>query len=242
MFKVTLHAGDIKDACLHNTLGRLDFGYAKLNAVADYKAELFSNGIGSHGLRLLLDSPRWSASIWELIARLVALGLYTREVLPAMPSGPADSGAYAKRMCALVEHWADGEETRRARVGTAQVTMQGRRCDYVCELWDDLTAARTSQPFRHAPEVLQHWDLLARGVCWTDAGQVNVPARPPLKLAPVFEHDGQRYISLGKLRDPARSGLVAWMTRQDMPIRHLSDSPSGIVPEAVYATFMKSAL
>lgn len=243
MFKVTIHAGSIKDACLHNMLGKLDFGYSKLDVIADYKAELFSCGIGSHGVTHLERYPRWSASIWDLVARLVTQGLYTKEELPEIACGPASKGgAYASRMCAVVEHWSELAETRRARVATAQLTQQSRKCDYVCELHDDLMGTRTSGVFRHAPEVLQHWDLLARAVNWTDAKQWQLPPRPPLRLTQPFEENGQNYVGLGKVAQPARRGLEQWLARQGITIARPSDAPSGIVLEEHYVKFMSKAL
>jgi hypothetical protein len=243
MFKVTLHSGDVKDACLHNMLGKLDFGYSKLDVIANYKAELFSCGVGSHGLTYLEDYPRWSASIWDLIARLVANGLYKTEALPEMPCGPTGkAGAYAKRMCAVVEHWSELEETRRARVGTAQLTQDAGKCYYVCELHDDLLGTRTSEVFRHAPEVLQHWDLLARGVNWTDAKHWQLPARPPLRLTQPFEEGGKSYVGLGRIAQPARGGFEQWLVRQGITVARPADAPSGIVLEEHYVKFMSKAL
>ncbi len=242
MFKVTLHSGVVKDATLHNLLGRLDFGYEKLAAVATYKSELFVCGVGSLGLRHLENYPRWSASIWDLIARLVTVGLYTHEKLPAIPSGPRDKGAYVRNMCAIVEHWADGEETRRARVATAQLSRGIRHCDYACELFDDLTGTRTSQQFRHAPEVLQPWDLLVRGVCWAEAGHSSLPERPPLRVPPVFEEDGVESISMGKLCVQARVGLGNWLARQGLKPRLPLGQGSATVPAKVFTQFLESVL
>ncbi|ALV07719.1 hypothetical protein DES44_1199 [Roseateles depolymerans] len=159
-----------------------------------------------------------------------------------MPAGPADKGAYARSLCAVVEHWSDGEETRRARVGTAQLTMGPRPCDYVCELWDDLTGTRKSVQFRHAPEVLQHWDLLVRAVCWADHNQPALPARPPLRLPPVFEEGGKECISLGKLCVQAHGGFRNWLARQGIEPRFPGGTGSGIVPAQLFADFVERAL
>ncbi len=242
MFKVTLHSGVVKKVALHNMLGRLDFGYEKLAAVATYKSELFVCGVGSLNLRYLENYPRWSSSIWDLIARLVTVGLYTQEKLPTLPSSAAANGAYMRSLCAVVEHWADGEETRRAQVATAQLSMGVRPCDYVCELFDDLTGTRTSPQFRHAPEVLQPWDLLARAVSWTEAGQSSLPARPPLRVPPVFEEDGVECISMGKLCVQARVGLHNWLARQGLKPKQPVGQGSAFVPAAVFTKFLESAL
>ncbi|MFG6463726.1 hypothetical protein ACG04Q_19285 [Roseateles sp. DXS20W] len=243
MFTVTLHTGLLKDASLHNMLGRLDFGYSKLDIVADYKSELFSCGVGSHGIRELKDYPRWSATIWDLVARLVAVGLYVKEALPEMPHEPASPrGASATRMCAVIEHWSELEETRRARVGWAQLTSQGRACDYVCQLSDDLLGTRTSAVFRHAPEVLQHWDLLARAVSWTYSKSWQLPERPTLRVPKPFEEMGKRYVGLSKVPDPARSGLERWLAREGIAVARPANAPSGIVPEDLYNRFMSKVL
>jgi hypothetical protein len=65
MIKVTLHAGGVAGASLFNMLGKLDFGYEKLDAVADYKAELFACGVGAYPMAFIKDYPRWSTSIWD---------------------------------------------------------------------------------------------------------------------------------------------------------------------------------
>jgi hypothetical protein len=244
MFKVTLHSGGLKSASFHNMLGKLDFGYEKLDAVATYKAELFTNGIGSHDICHVENYPRWSASLWDLVARIVCQALYVKEELPTMPSSQTEKDrAYVREMCAIVEHWADGEETRRARVATAVVTMQERRCNYVCALQDDLTGAQTSSMFRHAPEAVTHWDLLARGIAWTLHEKPGLPVRPPLRIAPSFVFEGESYIGVGRLRQPARDGLLGWMSRKGLPPpRVVEDAPSGIVKEATYAKFLREAL
>lgn len=54
-----------------------DVSYEKLAAVATYKSELFVCGVGSLNLRYLENYPRWSSSIWDLIARLVTVPGYS---------------------------------------------------------------------------------------------------------------------------------------------------------------------
>lgn len=243
MIKVTLHAGGVAGASLFNMLGKLDFGYEKLDAVADYKAELFACGVGAYPMAFIKDYPRWSASIWDLVARIVCQSLYLREELPELPwDWSTKDRAYARKMSAVVEHWADGEQTRRARIGTAEITMGTRRCNYTCVLWDDLTGERESEMFRHAPEVLTHWDLLCRAINWTDHGQWQLPARPPLLLPTTFEHEGATLVSLGKLRQPARDGIRRWLADQELRAREVADMPSGAVDEGTFTRFLRSAI
>lgn len=46
MLKVTLHYATPARVSAQNLLGRLDIGYAKLDAYADYKAVMFTAGVG----------------------------------------------------------------------------------------------------------------------------------------------------------------------------------------------------
>jgi hypothetical protein len=79
MLKVSLHYATPATVSARNVLGRLDIAYAKLDANADYKALMFTTGIGEHEPLRLDNYPRWSASVWDLVARVVCLGLNNTE-------------------------------------------------------------------------------------------------------------------------------------------------------------------
>lgn len=241
VLKVTLHSGLLKDVCLYNMLGKLEFGYTKLAAVASYKAELLTCGIGAHGITHYEDYPRWSASIWDLVMRLICRALYTTDTLPDMTTKKR-TGAYAVAMCAVIEHWEDGELTRRAQIGTAQVTMLRTRGTYVCELSDDLIGTRTSDVFRHVPPVLTYWDLMCRAVAVTDYGLQAIPPKPGLMLPARFEEGGKKFVALGTLRRPARDGIVRWLSRMKIEPRPVEGRHGGVVPEAVYLQFLQEAM
>lgn len=241
MLKVTLHSSSLEAATAFNMLGKLELGYTRLDALADYKAELFVCGLGALPLARIENYPRWSASVWDLVLRLVSLSMNQREEMPDVPSDRR-TGAYARQMSAIIEHWADGEATQRARIGTAEITMRPRRCSYTCNLWDDMVGGRVSEVFRHTPEVLQHWDLLCRAIAWTECGAPTVPARPPLMLPASFEHEGKKLIAIGRLKQPARDGLRRWLAKNAIEPLVLDDAPSGTVEEATYTRFLKEAV
>ena len=102
MLKVTLHNSTPSRASDRNVLGRLDIGYAKLDARADYKAVMFIAGVGEQRPVQLLDYPRWSASVWDLVTRVLALRvecgaiaalarLHPRAASEARDFGPGES-------------------------------------------------------------------------------------------------------------------------------------------------------
>lgn len=69
MLRVYLHAGGLDERNLGNQLASIDIAYAKKSALADY---LVGMNLRSHGEvepDYVLRYPRWSASLWDLVAR-----------------------------------------------------------------------------------------------------------------------------------------------------------------------------
>ncbi len=241
MLKVTFHTGALDQANTFNLRAKLDIGYDQLDAVAAYKAELFRCGIGEGEPIRLGQYPRWSASVWDLVMRVAALGLWGREEFPEAPV--ARSGAYMTRMCVIVEHWADGLADRRERIATAEITMEyRRRCVYRCTLWDDMTGERTSELFRFAPKVIDPVELLARAVAWTDCSSLSMPPRPKLLGAKPFKDAGKSVIAVGALKQPARTGLRRWLEARGELSMVSEQAVSGVVLEETFARFMRSAV
>lgn len=76
MLRVSVHAGLPSQASRYNRLGWLDIGYATLSPIANYKVFLFESGIGGREPVYLDNYPRWSASLWDLVARALALAYW----------------------------------------------------------------------------------------------------------------------------------------------------------------------
>lgn len=74
MLRISVHAGLPSGASRYNRSDWLDIGYERLDADAEYKIVLFQAGIGACEPILLTGYPRWSASLWDLIARAIACG------------------------------------------------------------------------------------------------------------------------------------------------------------------------
>lgn len=69
-------------------LATADLIRVKSGALADYSVVLRDDVLGEIGTGELNEYPRFAASIWDLVARAVAIGLAGREDLPPRPQLP----------------------------------------------------------------------------------------------------------------------------------------------------------
>lgn len=67
-----------------------DIGKVKDGALADYEVHLEESTLGDVGnIATVCECPRWSASVWDLVARCIAAALNGgQEGLPPRPSSP----------------------------------------------------------------------------------------------------------------------------------------------------------
>jgi len=127
MLKISLHYATPSGANAENVLGRLDIGYAKLDAKADYKVLMFSSGEGDHPPAQVNDYPRWSASVLDLVSRAVCQSIHAAEVIPKTDPMRFGKCAFIDDLTAIIEHWPDGLDVRRSMIGTAHIYMNRRR-------------------------------------------------------------------------------------------------------------------
>lgn len=240
MLKVFLHNGPPESVSPFNQLGRLDIGYEMLDIHADYKAVLTMAGAGELPPVQLPGYPRWTASVWDLVMRTVALALHGEEAFPALDF--VRRGAFAQQLTAIVQHWPDGQEFGRSTVGTAHLRMLRKRCRYVATFEDDILGAQSSTEFVHTPDVLVPWDLLARAYAWASHGRASMPPRPALYMPIPFEQDGQVVVSLDTVKEPARTGLHRWMLSKGVAPTLADAFSSPCIKEADYVRFLQKAV
>lgn len=240
MLKVFIHNGPPNKLTPFNRLGRLDIGYDKLDAYANYKVVMTQVGLGEYPPAAVKDYPRWTASIWDLVMRAICTCMWREESLP--PIGSARRGAYAEHLTAVVEHWPDGFEQGRSIVGTAQIKMRHRRCRYVATFEDDILGEQTSTEFTHTPDVLTPWDLLARAYAWTCHGRFQVPERPKLYTEITLEEDGKTIVPLEMVREPARTGLLRWVMTKGITTTTAKLLQGPCVTEGQYVEFLRRAI
>jgi hypothetical protein len=136
MLRVSIHAGPWQEASVYNRLDWLDIGYHRLKARADYKIVLFKVGEDAMPPVILKSYPRWSESMWDLVAHSIAL---TLKKYPTPPEVGLSEKIFAKRsatiesMTAMVSHFPNGGVGAR-HVGRLEIDLiAGTRCTYLAK-------------------------------------------------------------------------------------------------------------
>jgi hypothetical protein len=200
MLKATIHSGLLASRSLANHLAVLDVAYQKKSALADYVVALSLRGIGELAPAFVGSYPRWSASVWDLVARALAQTLYRADQIPA--SGKADRRcAYATRLCASIERMTAGG--RGHEVGTVEILQDGdRRGVYTATFSEDVLGPRSAQ-FEYGCKALNPAELLMRAICWTYYGIDVLGPIPKLILPPSLKIEGVERFHLAALEEPA---------------------------------------
>lgn len=242
MLKVSLHYATPSQVSARNKLGQLDISYARLDALADYKAVMFATGTGEMPPVQLQYYPRWSASVWDLIARVVCLSLNGREAFPSGDLTAGGRGAFIDDMTAVIEHCNDGGDNRRATIGTAHISMRKRRCHYNAFFDDDILGKRESSVFIHRPEGLSPWDLLARAYAWTAQERFELPARPSLYTPIPVQQGLGFFVPLETVSEPALTGIRRWLHRRGLSTTTTDLVTGPCVTEACFVDFLRVAV
>jgi hypothetical protein len=248
MLRLTVHNGLPSQASRYNRTDWLDIGYEKLNSFADYKIVLFQAGIGARDAVMLRGYPRWSASLWDLIARSIALALFPPpagqpESVPPAEHAQGKRIAFADHTTAIVEYLpVHGTATR--QVATMLITHSKKaRGIYEASVDEDLYERRIAAPFLFAPCVIRPVELVLRTALSVLHANIDaLPARPRPSVPPIDEEAGKKYVRLSRLAEPQRSGLARWIQKRGWRPQVDPRYPAGRVPEAWYAEFMRTAL
>lgn len=246
MLKVSIHAGSLATAKRGNLLAWADIGYEKLEPVADYKTLLFQAGIGATMPTPIYKYPRWSASLWDLVARALALGLrededcLNEEVPPVIRE--RKRFAFAGEVCATIEHLPLATTERRT-LGTAEIKQAGRvRGKYIARFSEHTMPEHVTQPFEYCPDVFQPAELLLRSSLIRLSGEQTMPPRPALCVPTPISFNNEAYVPIHRLVEPARTGFVSWLLRQNQqPIEH-AQAPQGIASTQLYIKFLTEAV
>ena len=85
MLKVTVEIWPGGRESGRRTLATADIGRIRNGGLAEYRVELHEDVQGDIGTANLLDHPRYSTTIWDLVARAIAVALTGKEELPPRP-------------------------------------------------------------------------------------------------------------------------------------------------------------
>jgi hypothetical protein len=247
MLHVSTHVGLLEQATHLNRLDWMDIGYERLDAAADYKIVLFRYGEGGQRPVYLRDYPRWSMSIWDLVARAAALTTSPNLDQPQEAVHPVETSpkrrAFAQAISVLVEHGPSKGMPGR-RIAAMQIVQAGRRGLYRARVEEDLWRSLTTAPFTFAPTRLQPVDLLLRAAVTRITGSPDVmPPRPALRLPAVVTHEGKPYVAIDRLEEPARTGFVRWLHRNSEAPLQLPNLRGGLAaPETMFTKFLRVAV
>jgi len=246
MLKVSIHAGPIDSATRFNLLGWVDIGYEKLAPVADYKTYLFQTGVGATIPALIYSYPRWSASLWDLAARAIALSLRTEveclneEVPPVRREGKAF--AFANQLSAVIEHVSSNSQ-RRKTLASVDIEQTGRiRGRYIARFTEHTMGLHVTEPFEFRPSFLQPEELLLHACLMRLTSKQELPPRPALCLPDAVEKDGYRYVPIHRLVEPARTGFLQWLNAKRVPPVAHADAKLGLGLEVLYLKFLTEAI
>ena len=204
MLTVKLHGGLLADRNPNNVLATLDIAYKVQKAWADYSIQFSLKGQGEVEPAELLSYPRWAGSIWDLIARALALVLFRSETFD--PALPADKRcAYATKLCAVVERTT--AKDNHVELATVEIRMEGKkRGHYVATFHEDILGERKAT-FVYGLKSLQHSELLLRAICYAFCGKDTLGERPALILPTTLDVDGKPTFDTHGLPEPAKTGF-----------------------------------
>lgn len=208
MLTVSIHSGQLSEQCHANQLAKLDIAYAKRAALANYAVALSIRNHGELAPAEVHDYPRWSASLWDLIARAIGQALYRADQIP--PGGKPDRRcAYATRLCASIERMTNSD--RGVVLGTAQILQKGvKRGLYTADFHEDVLGSRTVE-FEYGCKVLNPAELLLRAICWALYGSDVLGSKPALIVPAPICIEGVDRFHLESLAEPARTGFKRFL-------------------------------
>jgi len=256
MLHVSIHAGRLKEVCAANRLDWLDIGYAKLGAKADYRVALFRVDRGAAPIVDIKLYPRWSASVWDLVVRAIALGLSAQpgppiEQLPdltpleepiAVPGSKRKKPqlfADAEILSAIVYHQAS-EGTEDSQVATMQVDRQRARGVYRAKLTEDRRPAVLTEEFLFRPEFLIPCELVARAALMALTGSIkDLPERPSFKMPVHHMVDGVSHVVIRHIPEPARTGFIRFLHKIKQAPANLASTKDAAVPTTLYSEFVE---
>ena len=183
MIHVSIHAGRLDEVSRNNRQDWLDIGYEKLDAAADYKIVAFSVGEGATPPMTLKSYPRWSASLWDLVARSIALSrsgdpANPQEQLPVIASGGRRC-AFATAVSAVIEHHPTRGTAGRRLASMEIVKHKRTRGVYRATVEEDLQPPSSTIPFLFTPAFLRPAELvLHAALVHLQGNALALPPRP----------------------------------------------------------------
>jgi hypothetical protein len=231
MLSVKLHTGLLAQRSPNNTLAQLDIAYKVQKAWADYSLQFALKGVGEVAPAELLSYPRWAGSVWDLVARALALVLFRNEAFEPAPA-PDKRCAYATKLCAVVERTT--AKDNHVELASVEILQDAKkRGHYTATFREDILGERKAT-FVYGLKSLQHSELLLRAICYAYFGKDTLGERPALILPTTLQVDGKNVFDTHGLPEPAKTGFNRYRS-------HLQSSMAALLPMASadeYAAFL----
>lgn len=249
MIKLSIYAGPIESASLHTRLAWLDLAYHKVGPYSDYKTCLFQNGHGCGPTLILKRYPRWSSSIWDLLARAICINLNASadseltdpECMPAV-NNQTKAIAFAEEISAQVEHHQGGKVTKITTICSMSIKKGRKKGMYAASLSDNMGQSFDNIEVVYRPSVFQPALLVAKVACQLLHGDPeSLPSRPLLLLPHAQEEGGLKWVCVHAVREPAKRGFMRWLAESNIPLIH-SDQFGEVVNADCYAQFLVESL
>lgn len=249
MIKLSIFAGPLESANQHTRLAWLDLAYQDVKPYATYKTCLFQNGHGCSPTYSLSNYPRWSSSIWDLMARAISICLNASkedspenlETLPE-PINSSKTLAFADELSVTVEHHSGGKVTRVRTICTMSIKRGRKKGSYVASLTDNMGQSFNGVEIAYRPSVFQPALLVAKVACQHLHGDSsNLPPRPKLALPAPQKEAGYTWICVHAVREPAKSGFLRWLSESNIPLI-TSDQYGEVVGADYYAQFLAESI
>jgi hypothetical protein len=247
MLRVSIHAGPLREISRFNRVDWVDIGYDQLGVLANYKVVLFNVGEGVTPPVRLSSYPRWSASLWDLTARAIALGLSSDRKNPEEKVHPAPKigkrYAYARALSAVIQHFPNSGTGVRQLADMEILQAGSTRGFYRAQVNEDLMSSKATDQFTFAPAFLRPAELVLRSALMVLAGNTDsMPPRPKVALPMMQMIDGKPHVVIHNLAEPARTGFTRWLYDHESPPTAYAGTPEGIAPEAQFVKFMNEAI
>jgi hypothetical protein len=241
MLRVSLHLGALDDASRFSRVALLDIGYAKLAALASYHCVLSERGLADSPVRIISQYPRWSSTLWDLVARAMALCLQEEPVEQIPAVQPGKHVAYASQVSALIEHLPGGQSAGRRTLATANIKREGRRGQYVAR-FEEHTMKPVAVRFAFTPAYLRLPELLLHASAHRVFGEARLGPRPALCIPDAVLSHGTACVPIHRLVEPARTGFLRWLETDSDGILEHPGAPMGVAPASLYSTFLQEAI
>lgn len=215
MLRVAIHSSTLRERSPLNQVAILDIAYHNREMLPNYLVAMTVSGAGALQPGIVEKYPRWSGSLWDLVARALATLLYPQAAVPPTHS-PDRRCAYTTVACATLEKSSLTE--RGVHLGSLEIAQAGKqRGVYRVTMDEDILGERGAD-FAYGCKRMSLPDLVMRSICHVLFDQDVAGARPKLVVPETLLIDGEERFDIQSLAEPARTGFMRFM-HQHFPAR-----------------------